>query len=261
MESGTRAHSGSKAGGAAGRIDGLVAIALIIALWKLASLGVGLAILLPSPEQVSLAIAGIASTEHFLAAVGATALRGLSAFGISMILGLALGLASGASRRMEGFLAPGLTVIRATPVLAVILIALIWFPAGFVPVFSAVVMACPVVAADVAAGIRSTDQRLIEMARSFGIPRRDSLLRVRLPSSMPHIVSAARNAIGLCWKVVIAGEVLSQPANAVGTGMQSARIMLETAEVFAWAAVGIALCAASDALFGKIAERLSWPTK
>ncbi|PKL08921.1 MAG: hypothetical protein CVV51_06440, partial [Spirochaetae bacterium HGW-Spirochaetae-7] len=127
-----------------------MAIAFIIALWKIASLGVGLEIILPSPERVIKAIAGIASNRHFTSAVGATALRGLSAFGISMFLGLGLGLASGASRRFEGFMAPGITVIRATPVLAVILIALIWFPSGIVPVFSAVIMAFPVVAADVA---------------------------------------------------------------------------------------------------------------
>ena len=261
MESGTRLRRGKEGGALRGHIDSLVAVAFIVALWKIASLGVGLAIILPSPEQVVSAIAGIASTRRFAAAVCATALRGLSAFGISMILGLASGLASGASRRIEGFLAPGLTVIRATPVLAVILIALIWFPAGFVPVFSAVVMAFPVVTADVAAGVRSTDQRLIEMARSFGVSRGQSLVRVRLPSAMPHVVSAARNAIGLCWKVVIAGEVLSQPLDAIGTGMQGARIMLETAEVFAWAAVGIVLCALSDGLFGIMARRLAWPTK
>ncbi len=243
------------------RIDSLVAIAFIVALWKTASLGIGLSIILPSPEQVVTAIAGIASTRRFAVAVGATALRGLSAFFISMLLGLASGLASGASRRIEGFMAPGLTVIRATPVLAVILIALIWFPSGVVPVFSAVVMAFPVVAADVAAGVRSADQRLIDMARSFGLSRRQALARVRLPSAMPHVVSAARNAVGLCWKVVIAGEVLSQPVNAVGTGMQGARINLETAEVFAWAAVGVVLCAVSDGLFGILARRLAWPTK
>lgn len=227
----------------------------------MASIAVGLDIILPSPDHVVVALARIATTGKFAAALGATVLRGLAAFGISMLLGLAFGIAAGASRRVEGFIAPGLTVVRATPVLAVILIALIWFPAGVVPVFSAVVMAFPVVAADVAAGVRSTDRRLLDMARSFGITRRQSLLRVRLPSAMPHVVSAARNAVGLSWKVVVAGEVLSQPANALGTGMQGARIMLETAEVFAWAAVGVLLCAVSDALFEVIARRLAWPTK
>ncbi len=243
------------------KTDGWFAVIVIFALWKLASAGVGVDMILPPPEKVILALGEILAEKRFIAAIGATAMRGLSAFAVSMLLGLALGFAAGSSRRIEAFMAPGLTLIRATPVLAVILIALIWFPSGTVPVFSAVVMAFPLVAADVSSGVRSTDPRLLEMAMSFRVTQRDTLMHVVLPSALPSVVSAAKNAIGVSWKVVVAGEVLSQPAHALGTGMQNARIMLETAEVFAWAAVGIFLCAISDAAFNAVARRFSWSTK
>lgn len=248
-------------GSAASRVDGLLALAVIIALWKLASIGIGADIILPAPERVLQTLARVAITARFAAAFAATAGRGLAAFGISMALGLALGLAGGASRRVEALMAPGLTIVRATPVLAVILLALIWFPAGVVPVFSAVVMAFPVVAADVAAGIRAADPRLMAMAASFGISRRKALFQIRVPSAMPHVISAARNAVGLSWKVVVAGEVLSMPAHALGTGMQNARMALETAEVFAWAAAGVILCAISDALFDHVSRRIACHTR
>lgn len=225
------------------------------------ALGIGTDIILPPPERVLTTLFDVLASKRFASALGATTLRGLSAFGISMLLGVGAGFAAGISPRFEAFLAPGLTIIRATPVLAVILIALIWFPSGVVPVFSAVIMAFPVVAADVSAGVRSADHRLLEMAEAFGVSRRNTSLYIRLPSAMPHVVSAAKNAVGLSWKVVVAGEVLSQPIHALGTGMQNARIMLETAEVFAWAAVGVLLCTVSDAAFDILAKRLSWPTK
>jgi len=243
------------------RIDGFFAVAVILAIWKLASAGVGVDMILPPPERVLTALGSIISSKRFIAALAATTLRGLTAFTVSMLLGLALGFAAGGSKRVEAFMAPGLTLIRATPVLAVILIALIWFPSGVVPVFSAVVMTFPLVAADVSAGVRSTDPRLLEMATAFSISRRDRLLHIVFPSALPSMVSAAKNAIGLSWKVVVAGEVLSQPANALGTGMQNSRIMLETAEVFAWASVGILLCAVSDAVFNFVARRMSWSEK
>ncbi|MBN2874605.1 MAG: ABC transporter permease subunit [Spirochaetales bacterium] len=243
------------------RADGLLAIAVIVAVWKLAASFVDLDIILPPPERVFSTIAELCTQERFFSALGATALRGLAAFAISMLLGLGFGLATGVSTRLSSFMAPVLTLVRATPVLAVILLALVWFPSDVVPVFSAVVMAFPVVVADVAAGVRSADARLIMMASSFGVGRWQTVMGVRLPSAMPHVVSAARNAMGLSWKVVVAGEVLSQPVRALGTGMQNARVMLETAEVFAWAAAGVALCAISDALFDALARRLSWPTR
>jgi NitT/TauT family transport system permease protein len=247
--------------GIAYKADGFLAFAVIAALWKLVSIGIGADIVLPAPEHVLQTFVHVASTAKFAAAFTATACRGLASFGISMALGLALGLAGGASRRVEALMAPGLTIVRATPVLAVILLALIWFPAGVVPVFSAVVMAFPVVAADVAAGIRAADPGLITMADSFGIPRRSALFQIRVPSAMPHVISAARNAVGLSWKVVVAGEVLSMPTHAIGTGMQDARMALETAEVFAWAAAGVILCAISDAIFDILARRIACHTR
>lgn len=233
----------------------------MVAAWKLAATAIGKDIILPPPERVLSVFVGLAGSARFLSAFWATALRGLAGFGLSMVLGSAIGFASGSSPRFARFVSPVMTVIKATPVLAVILLALIWFPTGFVPVFSAVVMAMPVVAADVAAGISSTDRRLLEMAAAYGVSPIDRALHVRLPYAVPHFVAGARNALGLSWKVVVAGEVLSQPARALGTGMQTARIMLETAEVFAWAAAGVLLCAVTDALFGLAMRKLSWPTR
>lgn len=243
------------------RADGLLAVALLLAVWKLGAAAAGADIVLPPPEKVLSSFAALFRSLRFLEALGATSLRGLAAFALSMALGSMAGFAAGASRRAAAMLSPAMTVIRATPVLAIILLAMIWFPSDAVPVFSAVIMAFPVVMADVAEGIRSADPKLVQMARLFGMGQRETALRIRVPAALPHIVAAARNALGLSWKVVVAGEVLSQPRHALGTGMQTARVMLETTEVFAWAAAGILLCAVSDAIFDALARRLSWPTK
>jgi NitT/TauT family transport system permease protein len=53
-----------------------------------------------------------------------------------------------------------------------------------------------------------------------------------------------RSALSLCWKVVVAAEVLVQPLRALGTGMQRAKAQLETAELFAWT-LGTVLAAAA----------------
>lgn len=259
-ESGDKAATASRdsARTSRGRSDALLAVAAMLALWKVVSLGVGKEIILPPPERVIEEFATIVATVEFGEALAATAARGAAAFALSMTLGVGLGLAMGSSPRIKSASAPVLTVIRATPVLAIILIALIWFPSGTVPIFSALVMAFPVVAADVAEGVESADHRLIAMARSFSVPRRRVIAEIRIPSALPHVLSAARNALGLSWKVIVAGEVLSQPRHAVGTGMQTARLALDTAQVFAWAAVGVLLCALSDALIDAIARRFRW---
>lgn len=221
-------------------------VAVFLVLWGLTSRVVDSEIILPSPLRVARAAAELFPTRKFLEALGATFLRGVSSFAVSMPLGILMGLACGLSRPFRFAAAPLLTVIRATPVLAVILLALIWFPSGIVPVFAAVLMSFPVVVSDVQAGVLAADPRLLEMARVFRLKKRDVIRAVYVPSVAPHLASAAYGALGLSWKVVVAGEVLSQPLRALGTGMQGARIQLETAEVFAWALAGIFLCAVTD---------------
>lgn len=215
----------------------------------------GKEIILPSPARVLGSALALYSTPRFLADLSATFLRGLAAFGLSSLLGIAAGLASGLRPLFGAALAPILTAIRATPVLALVLIALLWFPAGFVPIFTAFLMAFPIMATSAAEGSRATDQRLLEMASLFRVPRREVFLRLRLPSAASHLIAGARSAIGISWKVVVAGEILSQPERALGSGMQSSRLLLESADVFAWALAAIALCGLSEWTFSLAARR------
>jgi NitT/TauT family transport system permease protein len=238
-------------------VAGAAGLAFIFVAWEVAALAMGKEIILPSPVSVFGAALALYPTSRFLSALWATFLRGLAAFGFSAIVGIAAGLASGLRPLFRATLAPILTVIRATPVLALVLIALLWFPGGFVPIFSAFLMAFPIMVTSAAEGAVAVDPRLLEMAMLFRVPRREVLLRLRLPSAAPHLISGAKNALGISWKVVVAGEILSQPARAIGTGMQSSRLMLESASVFAWALAAVALCGLTEWAFSLVAKRAS----
>jgi NitT/TauT family transport system permease protein len=117
-------------------------------------------------------------------------------------------------------------------------------------------MAFPIMVTSAEAGARAVDPRLLEMATLFRVPSRELFIRLRLPSASPHLVTGARSALGLCWKVVVAGEILSQPARAIGRGMQDSRLMLETPAVFAWAIAAVALCGLTELAFSFAARRL-----
>jgi NitT/TauT family transport system permease protein len=223
---------------------------LLVLAWKVLAAAVGKDILLPPPERVLGEALALYPTSRFLGALWATFLRGAAAFGLSLAVGSAAGAAAGLSPVFDAALAPLLTIIRATPVLALILVALLWFPSGVVPVFAAFLMSFPVMVTSATAGVRAADPRLVEMARLFKVPGRDQVLKLRLPSAVPYILAGARSALGLSWKVVVAGEVLSQPLRALGSGMQDARVLLETPRVLAWAAASVLLCGLTEWLFG-----------
>lgn len=234
---------------------GLLSVAAFLLLWEAAARRVGASLVLPGPLEVAREFRGLAREPGFLRAVAGTFLRGLFAFGLAVLAGSVTGFAAGLLPAVSALAAPLLTIVRATPVLAVILVALLWFPSGAVPVFSAVLMAFPVAFANAYGGARAADPRLLEMAELFGVPGWRRLLLLRLPAAAPQLLAGARASLGLSWKVVVAGEVLSQPTWALGTGMQAARIGLETPRVFAWALAAVALCGLSEWAFGLLAGR------
>jgi NitT/TauT family transport system permease protein len=251
MASTLRTSRGSRVAAAA------AGVAFILVAWEGAALAMGKEIILPSPASVFGAALALYPTPRFLSDLWATFLRGLAAFGLSTCIGIAAGLLSGLRPLFGAALAPILIAIRATPVLALVLILLLWFPSGFVPIFAAFLMAFPIMVTSAAEGAIAADPRLLEMARLFRVPRREVFIRLRLPSAAPHLISGAKNALGLSWKVVVAGEILSQPARALGTGMQSSRLLLESASVFAWALAAVALCGLTEWAFGLAARRAS----
>lgn len=228
--------------------------ALFLLAWEVSAFLAGSRLVLPSPLDVLQVFARVSQTAKFWQAVAGSFLRVIEAFALSIVLGIAAGTAGGLKPHVDAFLSPLVTGMRATPVLALILLAMFWFPSSQVPVFSAILMAFPVMYTSAESGVRAADRKLVEMSRLFRVPRHIQLLRLHIPSAMPHLLSGAKNALGLCWKVVVAGEVLSQPAKALGTAMQESRLMLETTEVFAWAITTVLLCGLSEYAFGLMAN-------
>jgi NitT/TauT family transport system permease protein len=231
---------------------------VLLLIWEGVSLAEHSAIILPSPLQTLVSLIALVTTVDFWASVGATIARGAAGFAISFLCGLCLGVAAGINTTLRNAISPLLTVVRSTPVMSVILIALIWFAAGWVPVFVAFLMVFPIICGNVMEGIRTADPKLLDMARIYRVPRARTIGEVYLPSVVPYVVAAVSTSLGITWKVVIAAEVLSQPIRAVGTGLELAKYRLDTAEVFAWTAVAIVLSALSESLLGFAERRIPW---
>lgn len=235
----------------------LLGVAAFLAVWQLAAALVKSNLILPRPWEAGLALWHLLGGAGFWGAVAGTMLRVLEAFAFSLCFGLGSGALSGFYPEVKAFMSPFITGVRATPVLALILLAMFWFPSTQVPVFSAVLMAFPVIYTSAETGVHAAEQRLVQMAELFHVPKTTIFWRLRVPSALPYLFSGAKNALGLSWKVVVAGEVLAQPRMALGTGMQDARLSLETPTVFAWAITTILLCGLTEYFFGLLATKLS----
>src|SRR5574344_407935 len=213
----------------------------ILAAWQIAARIIHAPLILPSPYEVFSCLASLSRTSSFWHHVGATAYRVFASFIITFAAGTVIGFCCGFSKFFRTFVELPIAVIRSTPVVSFILIAIFWFGSSFVPVFAAVLMAVSVMITSVSCGFSPTDKKLVSMARVYGMNRAQIFKYITLDAVKPSVAAGAVSSFGLSWKVVAAGEVLSLPKWGAGQLLQIAQVHLETQEVLAVTVTVVAL--------------------
>ncbi|MDR3122446.1 MAG: ABC transporter permease subunit [Treponema sp.] len=231
---------------------GLAGTAALAAAWEIGARLSGSYLILPGPALVARRFCALLQTAGFRRALGGSFLRVLVAMLFSAPLGAALGILSGLDKRIGAFLSPLFAAIAATPVQAVILIAFLIFGSERTPVFAAFLMIFPVMAANAIAGVRSVDPKLRELFALYRFSRKATIRRLYMPAIAPFLLGGLRSSLSLCWKVVVASEILVQPLLALGTGMQRAKAQLETPELFAWTLAAVAAAALTGLAFSAL---------
>jgi NitT/TauT family transport system permease protein len=231
-----------------GRLWSVLGVLIIVAFWELAALAVNTDLILPGPRAVFAALLGLLPQASFWRAVLGTLIRVILALLISVPLGIVAGFCIGLSKRLNLLLQPLMTLISATPVMALILILFLMLGTDRTPIFASFLVIFPIMANNTAAALRRTDRELLEVCLVYGVGFWGQVRVLYLPSIAPALAGGLSSAMAMAWKVVVAAEVLVQPLRAMGTGMQAAKSLLETPELFAWTLVTLALAALSRLL-------------
>jgi len=239
--------------------NSLLSAASVLALllvWKLLAVYWNQELIMPSPETTLVTMWQVIQADSFWQSVGYTMARGLLGFVISCVIGVVAGFAAGFSPPVMWLLQPWVTVIRTIPVMSVIILAIIWFRTDIVPIFVTFLMIFPIIYSNVLSGIKNVDKQLLEMAHMYRVKPRRIMTELYFPAILPYLMAGASNAMGITWKVIIAAEILSMPRFAIGTNLMVAKIDLETALVFAWTAIAIAISFALEYAINALEIRL-----
>ena len=212
-----------------------------VLLWALAARWVNSPLVLPSPLKTLEGIFTLAGDFEFYVSIGATLLRVFGGVFISVLLGMVLGLVGGLNELFYEIMNPFVTTIKSLPVVSVIILINLWIASGLVPLVVTFLICFPVTWTNVVQGVRSTDTRLLEMAKVYNVSKSRKIRDIYIPSVKPFGVSALMNAIGLGWKVTVTAEVLANALPSVGMNLYYAKIYLETDLLFSWTLV-IVLC-------------------
>ncbi|QJQ00341.1 ABC transporter permease [Herbaspirillum rubrisubalbicans] len=220
---------------------------LLLVWWEIAAQAGWLSSrILPEPFAVLKAAWQLSASGELWHHLAVSSGRAAAGFAVGAGLGLILGLLSGSLRWAELLLDTTLQMVRNIPALALIPLVILWFGIDeTAKLFLVSVGVFFPVYLNTFHGIRSVDQGLIEMAKSYGLSGWPLYRDVILPGALPSILVGLRFALGLVWVLLIVAETISAQAG-IGYMTMNAREFLQTDVVL----VGILLYA----LLGKLAD-------
>ncbi len=162
-------------------------------------------LILPGPLDVWNAFSK--NRETLTAAVWVTAQGAVSGFLLSLLVGTGVGVLFSQSRIIRNSFYPYAIFLQTVPIVAVAPLIIIWFGYGLkgVVIVSFTISVFPVIT-NATAGMSSVSPDLLDLFRLHNASRWQMLWKLRLPHSVPHIITGARTASGLAVIGAIVGE-------------------------------------------------------
>ena len=165
----------------------------------------------------------------------------LISFAVAFLFGLLLAVIAHFCRAFKSFFEPLITILRSMPTLGVTLILFIFFSGRTSAIVIASLVTFPVVYQNMLAALDGMDKNLLEMARVFGVGKKDIFFSVVLPQIAEYIFSALIAGFGLNIKVIVAAEILAVPRSALGSYINGAYISGDFTMMFVWVLAVIVL--------------------
>lgn len=192
----------------------LAVAALLLSAWEVAVRIFAVPqFILPAPSVIAVRFAEAwadgTMLRHLVPTVTEVTIGGLLGGALGLVIGVTLGL-SGSARRV---VSPYLVAAQSTPILALGPVLVLWLGPGL----AAKVAVCALitlfpVAISTLVAVRDVDAGTLELMRSLGATRWQSLRYARLPAARSGILAGARVAATLALVGAIVGEWLGGTA-------------------------------------------------
>ncbi len=240
----TTAKSNSK------RIAGKAVILIFwLVLWQVLSAAVNNSIIFVGPADVLASLSSQIGTFDFWKTIGLSSLRICAGFTAAFFCGILTGCLAFRFSFLDELLAPVMLLAKSIPVASFVILALIWTGSENLSVFIAFTIVLPMLYTATLSGLKSSDEKLLEMARVFRLSFFRKVKAVYLPALLPYLLTSVRTALGMSFKSGVAAEVIGVPSYSIGEKLYMSKIYLDTAGLFAWTLVIIAVTFFFERLF------------
>jgi NitT/TauT family transport system permease protein len=215
---------------------------------------------LPSPTRIVAVLFATIGPIWFHAEI--TLLTTMAGFALSIVFGVLLGILAGSSRLAYQGLYPVLIGFNSIPKVAVVPVLVVWFGIGAIPaVMTSFMMSFFPIAVNVATGLATVEPELEDVLRSLGAKRRDIIIKVGLPRSLPYFFASLKVAVTLAFVGTVISESIAS-SRGIGNLMVQASADFRISLVFAGLLVTSIMGIAMYAIFAMIETRMThWATR
>lgn len=207
------AHAAARSSSRARRALPLLALVLpvlLVIVWQLGvSTGTFKTAITSTPGQVVATFFKLATNGVLLEELLSTVSRIAWGFGIGLAAGLSLGILTGYARTADRAIDPSVRALNAVPAVGWIPFLILALGIGDASKIALIALATffPIYV-NTYAGIRGTDQKLMELAGAYRLPRSRIIRNVVVPAALPQILVGVRIAVAISWVVATVSEIL-----------------------------------------------------
>ena len=206
--------------------------------------------LLPSPLEVLQTFWTHLTEGGLLVNMGMSIQRVVGGLLLGMLLAVPIGFLIGWYKPIRRFVDPLVNFFRALPPIALIPLVIVYFGIGEMAkiaiLFYASFFAAVIVMYE---GMSQISPVYIRVAKTLGATDMEIFLKVMVPMTVPHMLTALRVALGVAWATLVAAELVAAQEG-LGAMIQNASAFFDLRAIY----VGI-ICIGAIALMMDIAIR------
>ncbi len=226
----------------------LLGILIFLIAWQIFATILNVPLILPSPYLTFESLYHLALQLETYQAILSTVWKSLLVLLMVVVIGTPVGFLMGINESIYQIFRPAITVVQAVPVISwLALVIFVWGIGWKGPVVISFLSLLPISIFTTAAGVRSTDTNLIEMARVYKVPYVRIIRTIYLGSLIPFIFSTVEVIIGDVWKVIVVSEYLCG-SNGIGVLISWARQYVDVPRIYALTIIAVTLGITSERL-------------
>ena len=234
----------------------LLTVGAILIIWAVMAKMVGSKYILPSVSETVAEFFALFKNSSFYLSFLSTVLRSVIAFLLSFIIASVFAILAFKSKRAERVVLTIISIIRALPTVAIVLLLLFWTNTQVAPVIVTMLVVMPTTYTQLLNALKSIDKTVVEAGAVDGADRKKLFFKVEFPQILPSVCMTVGSGLSLNFKLMVAAEVLAATVNSIGYQLTYNNYNLEIATMIALVLIIVIVAVLVELVFSLLSKKV-----